>query len=194
MEALFHLVFELVKIAILASVYAYLVILLFQFIGKKGNSGNWFESVSKKKLKLWFSTGLVISFLLFLFMFSYWGNHGFGDHYKIPIGNGYIVERINSNDYGFIGNIKTVNSESVDVEKFKVKNGKLIGKLDNNFYDYENSYFIFDLETKKMQEFKNKSLYNNFAISSSLPIASELLSFRANYDKRWGGWRFFLLP
>ena len=83
---LFHFIFELVKISILGCIYATLTLVTFKIIGRF-KPESWFDIVSRKKLRLWFLSGLIASFGLFGFMFTYWGDHGLGDWARIPIGH-----------------------------------------------------------------------------------------------------------
>ena len=77
--------------------------------------------------------------------------------------------------------------------KFIVVDDKLIGNLDSWFYDYKNSYFIYDMRTKKMLEFKTETEFNKYAKTNNLGSAYKLQTFRENYLSFWGGWRFWLL-
>jgi hypothetical protein len=97
MDVLFHFIFELIKISILGCIYATLTLLTFKIIGHY-KPDSWFDKVSKKKLRLWFLSGLVISVGLFFFMFTYFGDHGLGDSAKVPIGHFKVARQINGID------------------------------------------------------------------------------------------------
>jgi hypothetical protein len=90
MEVLFHGIFELIKISILGCIYATLTLVTFIIIGHY-KPDSWFDKVSKKKLRLWFLSGLFISVGLFLFMFTYFGDHGLGDSARVPVGHFKVV-------------------------------------------------------------------------------------------------------
>ncbi len=194
MEVLVHFVFELIKISILGSIYASLVLVTFILIGRK-YPDSWFSKVSRKKLRLWFLSGLTISIGLFFYMFTYWGNHGLGDGPQIPIGNGEIISNTDwvENCYLLDGN--DGHGNGIDIAKFLVSDNKLCAKFDGEtFYNYKNEYFILDLTTKKMKEFETEIEYNQFAKTNNLPLSSQLQSFSDNYSDHWHGWRFVLLP
>jgi hypothetical protein len=193
MEVLFHFIFELIKISILGCIYATLTLLTFKLIGRY-KPDSWFARVSKKKLRLWFLSGLILSVGLFFYMFTYYGDHGLGDGPKIPIGHGIVVDNTNWNEYGYIKGIKTSDKIDIEMTKFIVVDNKLIGNLDSWFYDFQNSYFIYDLKTKEMNEFKTKAEFDTFTKENKLPTSDGLLTFEDNYRKHWGGWRFWLLP
>src|SRR5690554_2919160 len=89
MEALFHFVFELIKIAILVSVYATLILLTFKLIAKY-RRGSWFDRVSRNKLKFWLINGIIIFIGLFVFMLTQYGDQGLGDSARMP--SGYVRE------------------------------------------------------------------------------------------------------
>ena len=96
MEVLFHFILELFKIAILASLYAGLFVLISGFIAnKKPNS--LFSNFYKHKLRTYLISGALFSISLFTFLFSYWGNHGLGDTSIIPLGHGKTVQQIDGN-------------------------------------------------------------------------------------------------
>jgi len=193
MEVLFHFIFELIKISILGSIYATLILFIFLKVAKR-KPESWLAKVSKKKLRLWFLSGLFISIGLLLFMFTYWGDHGLGDGPKIPIGNGLVVDNTNWTEYGYIKGLKTNDNIDIEMTKFKVTNDKLIGNLDSWFYDFENSYFVYDMDTKEMIEFKTKDEFEDYIEANKLGKLSDLLTFQENYSNHWSGWRFWLLP
>ena len=193
MEVAMHFVFEVIKIAILASIYAAIVLLIFSKIGN-ANPDSWFKRVTEKKKRFWFINALLISVGLFTFMFTYWGDHGLGDGPRIPIGHGMRVENVNWTEYGYLEEIKTSDNKKIEMTMFRVENDKLVGNLDSWFYIYNNSYLMYDLESKELVEFKTKNYYDKFALKNELPLSNELLTFSENYSRRWGGWRFWLLP
>ena len=85
MFTLFHFGFELIKIAILAAIYA-LVIFLLRFIFLKFK-----KSINSKNYKFGNVYSLIIG-LLFIFSFTYYGDHGLGDEANIPLGHGQIMQ------------------------------------------------------------------------------------------------------
>lgn len=194
MEVLVHFVFELIKISVLGCIYASLTLVIFILIGRKYPE-SWFSKVARKKLRLWFLSGLTITIGLFFYMFSYWGNHGLGDGPQIPIGNGEIISNTDWVDNCYLLDGNDGHGNGVDIAKFLVSDNKLCAKFDGEtFYDYKNEYFILDLGTKKMREFETEMEYNQFAKTNNLPLSTQLQSFRDNYSDHWHGWRFFLLP
>ncbi len=192
MEVLIHFVFELIKISILASIYATLLLLIFLIIGKfKPNS--LIKQMTEKKSTFWVLSGFFISIGLFFFMFTYWGNHGLGDGPRIPIGHGITVENVNWTEYGYL-EIETSDNIKIEMTKFKVVDNNLIGNLDSSFYDYNNSYFIYNMDNETLSEFNTKKDYDDFASENELPLSNRLLTFEENYHNRWSGWRFWILP
>lgn len=193
MEALFHLIFELVKIFILSCVYARLVLSVFELIATF-KPGSWIDRVSKKKIRFLFLSGSIIYISLFIFMFTYWGNHGFGDSAKIPIGYGIVVKNINWDGYGCLEGLETSDNFSIQMTKFLVVDNKLIGNLDSWFYSYQNAYFVYEMKPKKIREFGTQGEFDEYALANNLPTSEKLLTFEQNYRNRWSGWRFWLLP
>lgn len=193
MEFLIGFIGSLIKIGILASIYALFIVLVFKAISKKIPNSQ-FRKILEKKSQLWLVSGLIISLLLFIYLFTYSGNHGFGDGPRIPIGHGVIMDNTNWDQYGYIRELQTSDSMNVETTTFKVKNNILCGNLDSGFYDYKNLYFVYDLQNKSLLEFKSQKDYEYFATKHNLPLPNEFKSFRENYWDYWGGWRLILLP
>ena len=193
MEVLFHFVFQLIKIGILASIYASILIGILLIIGKFKKT-EYLERIKLAKRKSWFSFGFLISIGLFIFSFTYWGNHGLGDGPMIPIGHWKTIENTNWTEYGYLKGQKTRDGIDIETTQFKVTNEKLCGNLKSWFYDFENTYFVLDLKTDEMTEFKTESEFNKYAENNKLPKSNELLSFEENYRNQWSGIRFLLLP
>lgn len=193
MEVGIHFLFELVKIGILASVYSTVLLIGFTVLAKR-TPGSWFDRATEFKRDSWFAMGFIISIILFVYMFTYWGNHGLGDGPRIPIGNWIVVDNTNWSDYGYIKNIKTSDGNNLEMTYFLVEKKQLLGKLESSFYEYDNEYFIYDISRKTMVEFPSRSLFNDYAIKKDLPTSAELLSFEENYRNHWMGWRFWFLP
>lgn len=193
MGALIHFIFTLVKILVLASFYAMILFFAFRQIGKT-NPGNWFQRITANQKKFWIRSGAIISMILFIWGFTYWGNHGAGDYARIPIGNGYAVENINWTEYGYLEEVEIQGGKNLDMTRFSIKNNKIIGNLDSWFYHYDKQYFLLDLKTEEVIEFENGSELDKFAEKNNLPKAEELKSFKRNYQEYWSGWRFWFLP
>ncbi len=193
MEVLFHFIFQLIKIGILASIYSLMLIGILLIFGKF-KSNDFLKRVKSDKKKHWFSFGLLISVGLFIFSFTYWGNHGLADGPMIPIGHWETIENTNWTEYGHLKDQKTSDGNNIETTKFKVTDDKLCGNLKSWFYDFKNSYFVLDLKTDKMTEFKTEFEFNEYAENNKLPKSNELLSFEQNYKNHWGGIRLLLLP
>ncbi|MGH1363687.1 MAG: hypothetical protein ACRBF0_09030 [Calditrichia bacterium] len=188
-----HFLFTLFKIALLASVYSLLLWAFFKRIGKS-KPESWFHRTTINKRSFLIEAGVSISIVLLAWLFSYWGDHGWGDHFRIPIGNGLAVEGIDLAEYGYIKNLQTSKDKDIEMTMFKVHNNVLVGNLDSHFYSYRNQYFIYDMSKKVMLEFSNQAELDNYTSRNDLPDSSELLTFNTNYHQHWNGWRFLLLP
>src|ERR1700759_794441 len=112
--ALFHLIFELFKIAILSTVYSGGVLLVLRVI-KHLNNTTYLDGIRFKRL--YFS----IYGILFVFSFTYFGDHGLGDEACLPLGH---FEVMNSTD-GYAYFTPAGTSEQISVDSFKVANGAL---------------------------------------------------------------------
>jgi hypothetical protein len=143
MSALFHIIVETIRIAILSIVYGYLIWLLVKGIFKS------------RKLKKRFLIPLLF-IALFLWRFSYWGNEGLGDNGRVPLGSGYEVEIL-----GFSkANIKK-DGESVDskgrasnIEKLYVEDGVVYYTTGTKFRIYDPSGEKTHINNLGIEEFK----------------------------------------
>ena len=185
MEVLGHFIFELLKITFLGFVYSTVLYYIFKIIPENKKP----QALKSKKI-LWL---FISSFLLF-YMFTPYGNHGLGDSPRIPISYTKEINNINWTKYGILKGIRTNDGNEVELTHFKVKNNTLCGNLSSDFYDFENDYFVYEIDSEKIVEFKNDIDYNRYAQKNRLPKSNELKSFEDNYRDYWSGWRFFILP
>ncbi|AEW85942.1 hypothetical protein [Flavobacterium columnare] len=188
--ALFHLLFELIKISILSCIYASLTLLVFKIIANyKPNS--WFDRVSKKKLKLWFSSGLCISIFLFFFMFSHFGDHGLGDSARIPIGHGKAIQEVD----GMQAYIQDEGPISmIEIDRFIIADDFVYGFISEGNENYEGSYFVYDLVNNSVKTFEEENDYINLLKTKKLDYNTDYKDFGYYYGQYWHGWRFWLLP
>ena len=189
MESLGHFIFELIKITILGFIYSTILCFIYKNIPKNKKT-EWSEKLLKSKKTLW----LYISIFLLFYMFTPYGNHGLGDSARIPISLTKEISNINWTNYGRLNGIKSTERNDIYLTQFKVEKNILCGNLSSDFYDYKNSFFIYEIDSEKLQEFKDENEYNEFATNENLPKSNELKSFKENYSDYWSGWRFFLLP
>ncbi len=192
MEASFHLIFELFKIVVLASVYSLIIFYFLHSIGKYF-PGSWFDRVSQKKLRLWFLSCLVISLLLFVYMFTYWGDHGLGDSARIPLGNGKAVDQIN----GTMTYITPTGyeSEMLTIDEFAVTKKYLFAKVaDAKTVPSVKEIAVWDLKTDGVELLEHYSDIEIFKTKNKITDQLTFHSFGNHYAAYWGGWRFWLLP
>lgn len=186
-----HFFFEIIKITILSSVYGVIIVFLFSFSGKIMPEG-FFSKTSKNKLSLWAISVFFISIFLFIYMFSYWGDHGLGDSARIPIGYGKEVGEIDA-AYTYI-EPSGYDYGGLNIKIFAKQNHYLIGTTDSSPVDNPAPYFCWDLKNDKLHLFSNEKVFNSFLNNNQLPTQIEFKSFREHYSKYWGGWRLWLLP
>ena len=189
MEVLFHFIFELIKISILGCIYATLKLVTFKFIGRY-KPGSWFDKVSKKKLRLWFLSGLVISVGLFLFMFTYFGDHGLGDSARVPIGHWRAIQEVNGTQ-AYIQDEGPVSM--LEIDKFIITDDYVYGLLGDANENYEGKYFAYDLINNKVQTFEQEKDFVGFLTTHNLNTKPDYKDFSYYYSRHWNGWRFWLL-
>lgn len=191
MEVLFHFIFQLIKIAILASIYSILFIAILMII-RKFKSNEYLERVKKEKIKYWFIYGLLISIGLFIYSITYWGNHELGDSARIPLGNSKEVGETN----GTTAYIEPKNYPygAMMVHSFIKSGNYLTGKTEVSPVDRPKPYFSWNLKKDEIIYFDSETEFNSFAKKYNLPKSSEFKNFRENYREYYGGIRFWLLP
>jgi hypothetical protein len=190
MEALFHLVFEFTKISILSSIYASILLFTFRIIATL-KPNNWVDKISKEKSKFWVASGLIISIMLFLFMFSYYGNHGLGDSARVPVGYDKAIEQINGTQ-AYIQDEGPVSA--LDIDKFILTGKFVYGKTGEQNENYTGKYFTYDIVNNQVKIFENENIYIDFLASKNLETNPEYKDFNYYYSKYWNGWRFWTLP
>jgi len=77
-----HFLFELIKIALLSAVYGSIIFFMVRWA---------YSSKVKNAKPTWQRCFSIIYVILFIFMFTYWGNHGLGDESFIPIPHHRLV-------------------------------------------------------------------------------------------------------
>lgn len=177
MEALGHFIFELFKIAMLSCIYTglfFLGRLIFLQIKKRDTEFRWgkFKQVH-----------IIIYVLLFIFSFTYYGDHGLGDSYSIPLGRWETMEA--GDLYAYF--IPKGTSNQIPVNAYTVKDGNLCA-------DIEDGYMVYNLKTKKVSKFGATRQYSAYALTHDLPEVDQFLKFEQQYNSYWNGWRFWLLP
>lgn len=81
MMAMLELLLIILKIIILSTIYA-TIVLLVVFILSKATNFQRTKRVWTKKNRFWLKTHFTISVLLFILSFSYWQDTGLGDNLK----------------------------------------------------------------------------------------------------------------
>ncbi|MEM6298570.1 MAG: hypothetical protein AAF740_07780 [Bacteroidota bacterium] len=151
---------------------------------------SWFAKVSKNKLRLWFLSGFFILVGLFLFMISYWGNHGLGDSARVPVGHFRVVKQINGND----AYIEKERYNQLGIERFAFDNDNLYAETQLRLSHGKGDYVVWNLRTNRWKFYKTKKSYLEAAENNGYPKPTEFESFFKHYRRYWSGWRFWLLP
>lgn len=191
--ALFHLLFTLIKIAILASGYATLTLVAFRIIGHD-KPESWFYRVSRRKWRLWFRSGFFISLGLFVFMCTHFGNHEFGDMARVPVGHWRAIHDVD----GVQAYIEEEGIPTQYIDQFVVTDDYVYGLIGGDFHDNQDNnadeFFVYDLDNNTMTTFDDHKKYVNFLKAAALDPDPEYKDFDYYYWEYWGGWRSWLLP
>jgi hypothetical protein len=176
MSFLQNLAPELLKIALLAAVYA-IAIYSVRFIVPGRIRQKWFRPI--KYWHIFLATGAA----LFIYSFTYYGKHGLGNSYYLPLG--YHKAVVAADSYAFFRTNDSAPAMSVD--SFLVRHDELC--MQSGGY-----YYICHLPTGELKKFNNKTGYEQYASQHSLPAAGSFLDFKSQYDHYWHGWRKWVLP
>jgi energy-coupling factor transporter transmembrane protein EcfT len=173
MSALFHLGFEAVKISALSAVYSSIIYL---FLHK-------LKPIRKLASVRFKSIFLTLSGLLFIFLFTYYGNHGLGDEANIPLGHHKTME--SSDGYAYFA--PEGMTAQIKVDSFLVKNDNLCIASPDGIY-------VYNLATDNLKNFSDRPSYQQYAQTSDLPTLSQFKKFDTQYREYWNTWRFWTLP
>jgi hypothetical protein len=172
---MFHFGFELFKIALLAAIYSYIILSL-KYVMTALTGNNQLRLIKFKALYL------TIAGLMFVFSFTYYGDHGLGDEASLPLGHGIAMN--SSDGYPFL---YLEPNNQINIDSFLVRNNHLCFTSKNNYYDYQ-------LASGKWDRYNSKEEYETYASAHNLPRVKELKTFYPQYAAYWNGWRFWLLP
>lgn len=188
MEVLFHFIIELVKISILSCIYGTLIFVTFNFIGYY-KPDSWFASVARKKLRLWFLCGLLISVGLLIFMFTYFGNHGLGDNAILPVGHFKVVKQTNGSDTY----LENSYGEEQGIKRFMFDNDNLYAETKKT-NSQSGDYLVWNLHTDSWVYYNTKDEYLKEVRQRGFPHPEVFQEFWEFYKRHWHGWRFWTLP
>ena len=183
-----HLIFKLIKIALLSLLYTSILSLVIKYLHKK--TGNTFLGKWEGKHPFsWIVTCLPIGIGLYLYSLSYWGNHGIGDVERIPIGHRHALQRIDGGFPYFTEKISGITQQTI--REFALADDIICAEKGRND---KGKYLVFHLEKSSLKEFENLQEYQEYASQYDLPDASVFTDFRSHYHDYWSLWRMLLLP
>ena len=189
MEALFHLVFTIVKLAILGSIYATLVTLLARGLARL-KPGGWTDRISQQKRRFWFGAGALASFGLVVFSITHWGNHGLGDYARIPMHHGRSIGQIDGT-FAYLEDVEHGHG-SVGVSQFATTPDHVVGLTEDTPVDDFEPFFVWNLKTNELQLFESTA-FAAYCVENDLPPPNTYASFNDHYANYWHSRRFWLL-
>ncbi|MDB5121406.1 MAG: hypothetical protein JWN56_2624 [Sphingobacteriales bacterium] len=188
MESLFHFIFELVKIAALACFYSSIVLLFFIALGYL-KSNCWFDRMVKDKYRFWSRGSLYISIALFVFMWTYWGDHGLGDNSVVPVGHFKTVE------YGGGAHITPKLEGQVSFQTFAIDDKRLYASsVQKSTGGDKYDFLVWNLSTDEVKYYPTEVEYMAQADLQNFPKFDSFHEFDYHYSKHWNGWRLWFLP
>jgi hypothetical protein len=186
--ALIHFIFELFKILVQSTIYSSIIFFTITYLVKP-KPGSLFYFFKKKRALTLISSWIVIFFGLFLFMFSYYGDHGLGDSARIPIGHHREIQQTD-----LLSHIEQKKNGAIYINEFVITNDYVYGKLDKYNIELNQNYFVYDLKSDAIHTFDQQEAFNNYLASEGLNQGATYQSFDFYYSQYWSGWRFWLLP
>jgi len=193
MFGIFGLIISLIIIFIYSLIYAGLGLTIIYILSKLTNF-SWIERAMNFKVLTFISLGTFFGIAFLIYHFSYWRDSGFGDSFKIPIGNGYQVSNIDGASTYFEDS-KSGGGRQAFLANFVVADKKLCAKFQGfNSTECEDCYIVFDTKLEKMYEFYSTDEYRIFANSNNLPVAESFKEFMENYNDYWSKNSKWYLP
>ncbi len=195
----FDLIFRILKIAMLSTVYASFLLLLAYILARKTQS-EWLTNTLNHKFLYWLFLHFFISFGLFLYSFSYGQDTGLGENPSIPIGYG---QRIYSADFEWTYlypnlNKTELNKDELQIESFIIKGSVLCAEVAHQMTNSASYDFIVcDLAGRTTKRFLYEADYAEYAKTNELPMKSEFYDFKTHYNEyfeRRSKWKKWLLP
>ncbi len=186
MFTLIHFMFMLFKIALLATAYATLTFFFLYIIVKKIDV-RLIKKWMVNKFRTWCLIEFIYSVALFIFSFTYWGNHGLGDSSRVPVGFGQAIHN-GDGDWTYFYPDQQKPFEQKRISNFLISKGKLLAEKGNG------EFLIYDLQSSELIELENSKDYHKYALEKGLPTSNYFKDFFSHYKSYWNGWRLYLLP
>lgn len=187
---LFNLIFSSFKLVILTGVHATISLIFFSLLNTFYPK-NGLSNIIENKSKYWAKSSFVISVFIFIFSFTYWGDNGVFNTYRIPLG----YEREILESYDGLGNGLIGCPESLG--NFTVKENNVCGYkatyIGDSFKTISDEYLVWNLETNKVKVFKTKQEYVNYAQKHHLPTEEQFKTFNENYRDYWHDLIYFFI-
>lgn len=184
MSSSLHFGFELFKIGILSCAYSALVIIFINIIGKLIKFGPLNERL-KNVSRSWEMIFKIIYGVLFIFMFTYWGDHGLGDDSYLPIGYFRVVNQSDEFTY-----VEDQHGTQLHIMNFTYDNNNLYAEAGKDMFGKTaGDYLVWDLKNNKWN-FYTTTQYSK----KNYPALNTFTSFNDQYQLYWNGWRFWFLP
>jgi energy-coupling factor transporter transmembrane protein EcfT len=194
-----ELLLIVVKIIILSSIYATVILLIVLFLSKTIKL-TWTKKFVDRKLRFWLLTHLIVSVLLFVTAFSYWQDTGIGDNSKIPVGYGQTIQ---SEDFEWTYFYPDPDKTEPNKDELIIGNYKIIDRFLCAEVSHQNTnspsfdYIVYDLKNKSLKTFNSKQEYSSYASKNVLPQAKDFYDFRKHYHEYLNNrpkWKTWLLP
>ncbi|MBC5835898.1 hypothetical protein [Flavobacterium bernardetii] len=152
---------------------------------------NQFSKIAENKTLYWFKSSLVISIFIFIFSFTYWGDNGVFNTYRIPLG--YEREILESNDglgHELIGCPESLGDFTITENNVCGYKATYVG---DSFKTKSDVFLVWNLETNKVKVFKTQQEYTDYAKNHHLPTEENFKTFDENYSNYWDNLTYYFI-
>ena len=123
-------------------------------------------------------------------MLTYFGDHGFGDSARVPVGHFKVVRQINGSDTY----LQNANGDQLGIKSFTFDNDNLYAETQREFNSEAGDYVVWNLRTDSWTYYKTKDDYLKAVKQKNYPLPDNFEEFWEFYKRHWHGWRFWTLP
>jgi hypothetical protein len=185
-----NLIFGLIKIPILACIYASVLLFVLYIIEKKC-SNLWLSNLLKKKVRLWFFCGLASFLFLTVYLFLNWSDLGLDENSRIPIGHGKYVCQM-ERDKSYI-NPQGFKEKTVLIEDFYISPDYVFAETEYELAIQKKSQIlVWNLKTDEVTFLKSFENIKEFKNKNGIIEKIEFKDYYIHHRKYWNGWRMLL--
>ena len=171
--AIFALIFGILRLLLLSFVYGTVLFLVVRWL------------VGKKRLVRWWIFFLGVFLILTAWVNSYWGDRGFADSERVPIGDGFAIQSIDgftNAHFSFPAGLAFDGHQEFSIRSYAYDDEFVYGIRGGR-----GKYFIFSKESGAMQWPLTQAEFQAATAGKEL----DLQSVKEHWHGYWGTWSIF---